>query len=290
MPSKSTAKKKSTKKTTTKKSGASRKKATKKVTKKTSRVRRRLRGQSAITDKPKKGSKLPTFLVESPTAAQQKKGAVDVAAALANFTAGDVAKKAIESAYADDKATVMKAAFQHWADEYANTGVLPSNFYVQDEAGNKVTYSFTSAVTLDQGKIEALADIGFDAKEPEDPEDEDSKAKWVHVAAVHVDMTTVSGNERAFEALENFLDVLAEEFGEDESEKIAVIEEKLNGLFFSRLPEVIKSVKLDDKKATDADKIKAVIDILKPRQSPRSAKSVKSQDDCIRQFAPKSGE
>ena len=259
------AKKKPTKKKTTSKKSPAKRKAT---AKKTSGARRRLRGASAIQPKAKSKS-LPTITVED-----------SVAEALSHWCDGDVAVKAITSRFTEEKATVMAHALDQWANSYVQHKSLPSNFYVQDDDGNKFTYSMTSAVTLDENKIEALDGIGFNARELIDPKDDDSDLKWIHVAAVHLDIPASAGNERANEALENLLNVLDEEFGEEEAEKVATTEQKLNGTFFSRLMEVIDSVNIGAK-ATDADKIEAIVGALKPRQTPRNAKSVKSQDECI---------
>ncbi len=263
----------SKKKTTKKKTGAKRKATAKKVTKKTSSVQRRLLGQAEIQPKAKSKT-LPTVIVP--------KG--EIADALSLFCDGDVAKNAINASFAESKSSVMTFALDQWTDNYVKSKSLPSSFYLQDEAGNKVTYSMTSAVTLDENKILALAGLGFDAREVEEDDDGKLKLKWIHVASISLDVPTIIENERANEALENLLDVLEEEFGEEQAKQIAEDEQKLNGAFFSRLMEVIESVDLG-KKAKPADKIKAVIGALKPRQSPRSAKSVKSQEECIQVFA-----
>lgn len=203
--------------------------------------------------KPKKASKAKSkSKATKPTADLPP----ELAGMMNEYAAADAVAKAATRKAATAKSAILVHTLENFAQKWASTGTRPETCTWKGERA-QFDHEVSSAITFDVKKQEAIEDeLGIDMGE------------HFNVSALKIDIAKISGNETHMAALETFLNALGEDVDEYVNRDF-----KLSKEFFGNLAQICEK---------NPDRLSTMLQILKPRVSPKNIKSLDQEESLFK--------
>lgn len=179
----------------------------------------------------------------------------DMASMMNDWAAADVVSKAAIRKAASMKSAILAHTLKDFADRWAKSGSRPETHTWKGER-SQFDHVVTSAITFNADKQEAIED-----------ELEIDMDEHFSVSSLKIDLEKISNNEEHFAALTAFLNAL----GSDADEYVDR-DFKLSKGFFDNLADIC------DK---NPDRLHSMLQILKPRVTPKNVKSLDQEEDLF---------
>jgi len=183
-----------------------------------------------------------------------------LALALDDWAAADTVAKACTRKISESKSTILTHVLEDFANRWAETGARPETRTWRGTR-SKFDHVVTSAITFNAEKQEAIEEeLGIDMSE------------YFEVNSLKIDIKKLENKKEFYDAFLTFLGVLGSDVDEYVERNF-----KLSDDFFDSLAKICAN----DDGEPDADRLHTMLQILKPRVTPKGVKSHDAEEDLF---------